>query len=38
VSLREAFDLTSPIGRAMFALVGVLAEVELARIIERRAD
>src|SRR5689334_18592109 len=26
VSLREALDLTSPIGRAMFALVGVLAE------------
>ncbi len=35
VSLREALDLTSPIGRAMFALVGVLAEVERAWIIER---
>lgn len=32
VSLREALDLTSPIGRAMFALVGVLAEVERAWI------
>ena len=30
VSLREALDLTSRIGRAMFALVGVLAEVERA--------
>ena len=30
VSLREALDLTSPIGRATFALVGVLAEVERA--------
>jgi DNA invertase Pin-like site-specific DNA recombinase len=35
VSLREALDLTSPIGRAMFALVGVLAEVERAWIVER---
>jgi DNA invertase Pin-like site-specific DNA recombinase len=35
VSLREALDLTSPIGRAMFGLVGVLAEVERAWIIER---
>jgi DNA invertase Pin-like site-specific DNA recombinase len=35
VSLREALDLTSPIGRAMFALVGVLAEVERAWILER---
>ncbi len=35
VSLREALDLTSPIGRAMYALVGVLAEVERAWIIER---
>ncbi len=35
VSLREAIDLTSPIGRAMFGLVGVLAEVERAWIIER---
>src|SRR5689334_12386432 len=30
VSLREALDLTSPIGRAMFGIVGVLAEVERA--------
>src|SRR5262249_48912427 len=35
ISLREALDLTSPIGRAMFALVGVLAEVERAWIVER---
>jgi putative DNA-invertase from lambdoid prophage Rac len=35
VSLREALDLTSPIGRAMFGLVGVLAEVERAWIVER---
>jgi len=35
VSLREALDLTSPIGRAMFALVGFLAEVERAWIVER---
>jgi len=35
VSLREALDLSSPIGRAMFALVGVLAEVERAWIVER---
>jgi len=35
VSLREALDLTSPIGRAMFALVGVLAEVERGWIVER---
>jgi len=35
VSLREALDLTSPIGRAMYALVGVLAEVERAWIVER---
>ena len=35
VSLREALDLSSPIGRAMFALVGVLAEVECAWIVER---
>ena len=35
MSLREALDLTSPIGRAMFALVGVLAEVERAWIVER---
>jgi DNA invertase Pin-like site-specific DNA recombinase len=35
VSLREALDLTSPIGRAMYGLVGVLAEVERAWIVER---
>lgn len=35
VSLREALDLTSPIGRAMYALVGVLAEVERAWMVER---
>ena len=35
VSLREALDLTSPIGRAMYALVAVLAEVERAWIVER---
>ena len=35
VSLREALDLTSPLGRAMFGLVGVLAEVERAWIVER---
>jgi len=35
VSLRESLDFTSPIGRAMFALVGVLAEVERAWIVER---
>lgn len=35
VSLREAIDLSSPIGRAMFALIGVLAEVERAWIVER---
>jgi excinuclease UvrABC ATPase subunit len=35
VNIREALDLTSPIGRAMFALVGVLAEVERAWIVER---
>lgn len=35
VSLREALDLTSPIGRAMYAIVGVLAEVERAWILER---
>lgn len=34
-SLREALDLPSPIGRAMFTLVGVLAEVERAWIVER---
>jgi DNA invertase Pin-like site-specific DNA recombinase len=28
VSLRDARDLTSPIGRAMFGIVSVLAEVE----------
>ena len=35
VSLREAIDLSSPIGRAMFGLIGVLAEVERAWIVER---
>lgn len=35
VSPARALDLTSPIGRAMFALVGVLAEVERAWIVER---
>jgi DNA invertase Pin-like site-specific DNA recombinase len=35
VSLREALDLTSPIWRAMYGLVGVLAEVERAWIVER---
>ena len=35
VSLREALDLASPIGRAMFGIGGVLAEVERAWVIER---
>lgn len=35
VSLREALDLASPIGRAMFGIVAVLAEVEKSWIIER---
>ena len=35
VSFRKTLDLTSPIGRAMFALVGVLAEVERAWTVER---
>lgn len=36
VALREALDLTSPIGRTIFALVGVRAEVERACIVEPR--
>lgn len=35
MSLREALDLSSPIGRAMFGIVGVLAEVERSWIVER---
>ena len=35
MSLREALDLSSPIGRAMFGIGGVLAEVERAWVIER---
>src|ERR1700704_1351272 len=35
LSLREALDLSSPIRRAMFGLVGVLAEVERGWIVER---
>jgi DNA invertase Pin-like site-specific DNA recombinase len=37
VSLREAIDTSTPMGRAMFAVVGAMAELESALISERTA-
>lgn len=35
VSLREAIDTASPMGRAMFVIVGAIAELERSLIVER---
>jgi DNA invertase Pin-like site-specific DNA recombinase len=35
VSLREAIDTGSPLGRAMFVIVGAIAELERSLIVER---
>ena len=35
VSLRDSFDLTTPAGRAMFGMIGVMAEFERSLIVER---